>query len=100
MGTHSSYELVSQSRSVEREREREGVVALHLPIGRLKTRSGFEPVPRCECIPAHCPIRAGTGEVRDVWSIYPSSPCSAFKRYLAVLDSNKSLGLFIICVTI
>ena len=29
------------------ERE-EGVVALHLPIGLLKTRSGLEPVPRCE----------------------------------------------------
>ena len=29
------------------ERE-EGVVAVHLPIGSLKTRSGLEPVPRCE----------------------------------------------------
>ena len=26
----------------------DGVVAIHLPIGSLKTRSGFEPVPRCE----------------------------------------------------
>ena len=29
------------------ERE-QGVVAIHLPIGFLKTRSGSEPVPRCE----------------------------------------------------
>ena len=26
----------------------EGVVALHLPTGPLKTRSELEPVPRCE----------------------------------------------------
>ena len=26
----------------------EGVMALHLPTGPLKTRSGYEPVPRCE----------------------------------------------------
>ena len=26
----------------------EGVVAIHLPIGSLKTRSGLEPVPKCE----------------------------------------------------
>ena len=30
---------------IERE---EGVVAIHLPIGSLKTRSGLELVPRCE----------------------------------------------------
>ena len=48
------------------ERE-EGVVALHLPIGPLKTRSGFEPVPRCEPSTyqpisrwhSHCVIGAG-----------------------------------------
>ena len=26
----------------------EGEVAIHLPTGSLKTRSGLEPVPRCE----------------------------------------------------
>ena len=32
-----------------REREiEEGIVALHLPNGPLKTSSGLEPVPECE----------------------------------------------------
>ena len=50
----------------ERERE-EGVVALHLPIGLLKTRSGLETVSRCEPNTyqpirrwhSHCAIGAG-----------------------------------------
>ena len=54
--THSSYQLGCLSRKegyeltvtqLGSERE-EAVVALHLPIGPLKTRSGLEPVPRCE----------------------------------------------------
>ena len=72
MGTHSSYQLGCLSRTMEvallevSERE-EGVVALHLLIGSLKTHSGLEPVPRCE--PStyqpiswchnHCTIGAG-----------------------------------------
>ena len=54
MGTHSSYQLGCLGQMVSNypvrevsERE-EGVVAIHLPIGPLKTRSGLEPVPRCE----------------------------------------------------
>ena len=57
MGTHSSYQLGCLSRTLGQElvitllevsdRE-EGVVALHLPIGSLKTHSGLEPVPICE----------------------------------------------------
>ena len=41
------------------ERE-EGVVALHLSIGPLKTRSGLEPVPRCEPS-TYQPIAFGAG---------------------------------------
>ena len=33
---------------LEVSEKEEGVMALHLPIGLLKTRSGLEPVPRCE----------------------------------------------------
>ena len=53
MGTHSSclsrtdgQQLVVTLLEVS-ERE-EGVVAKHLSIGSLKTRSGLQPVPRCE----------------------------------------------------
>ena len=64
MGTHSSYQLLEVS-----ERE-EGVVALHLLIGLLRTHSGLEAVPICE--PStyqpingwhnHCAIGAGKTE--------------------------------------
>ena len=33
---------------LEISEKEEDVLALHLPIGPLKARSGFEPVPRCE----------------------------------------------------
>ena len=33
---------------VEVSEREEGIVDLHLPIGPLKTSSGFELVPRCE----------------------------------------------------
>ena len=35
------------NRQLNRERQ-EGVVALYLPNGVLKTRSGLKPIPRCE----------------------------------------------------
>ena len=44
MGTQSSYPVTL----LEVNEKEEGVVALHLPIGPLKTRSGLEPVPRYE----------------------------------------------------
>ena len=40
--------LVVSSNPLEVSEKEEGVVALHLPVGPLKTRSGFEPVPRYE----------------------------------------------------
>ena len=55
MGTHFSYQLGCLSRTslvvvtlLEVSEKAKGVVALHLPIGPLKTRSELEPVPRCE----------------------------------------------------
>ena len=55
MGSHSSYELdciqdsrlvvVTQLEVIEKE---EGVVALNIPTGPLKVRSGLELVPRCD----------------------------------------------------
>ena len=44
METHA----ICLGRMLEVSEKEEGVVALHLPIGSLKTHSGLEPVPRCE----------------------------------------------------
>ena len=56
------------------ERE-EDVVALHIPIEPLKTRSGQDPVPRCEPRTyqpisrrlSHCAIGAGNNDSRSVF---------------------------------
>ena len=66
MGTHSSYQLGCLSRAegyllvitqLEVSEREEDVVALHQPIGLLKTCYGLEPVPRCEPNTYHFSIR-------------------------------------------
>ena len=73
LGTHFSY-LGCLSRTtiqyflLDVSESEEGVVALNIPIGRLKTRFGLEPVRRCEPSTyqginrwlSHCAIKAGT----------------------------------------
>ena len=51
MGTHSIMNwavCLGLVTILEVSVKEEGVIALHLPIGPLKTFSEFEPVPRCE----------------------------------------------------
>ena len=74
MGTHSSYQLGCLSRTMEvallevSERE-EGVVALHLLIGSLKTALGWSPYQDVNPVP--------TSPLADVITTAPSGPVNA-----------------------
>ena len=69
------------------ERE-DGVVALHLPIGPLKTRYVLELVPRCELGTYqtisrrlnHCAIGAGMRMFRGKGMLYLTTPRAGFRH--------------------